>query len=56
MGGQLSGFYRIQIKLIPFKFLPSYVCLLKVAEIEFKSQKTYAGRAQRATADYKHMA
>lgn len=39
MGGKLSGFYRIQIKLISFKFLPSYVCLLKVAEIEFKSQK-----------------
>lgn len=38
MGGLLSGFYRIQIKVI-FKFLPSYVCLLNVAEIEFKSHK-----------------
>ena len=39
MGGLLSGFYGIQIKVISFKFLPSYVCLLNVAEIEFKSHK-----------------
>lgn len=56
MGGRLTGFHWIQMKLTPFKFRPSYVVpSSRLLKLNSKAENT-CWPGSRAAADCKHMA